>query len=140
MKRNRIHQQMIVVRQHPHKKLPLKRSNICLKILPENINSIAFFFLKRSTSSSIIKGVCDDSLLHGNCQNTNCDLLHLTEPIQLTDGHFHDRLLTENWSCVIEPLQNIEQFIGITNVHKSSMWDNTISIIPESLKSKVYYS
>jgi hypothetical protein len=37
----------------------------------------------------------------------------------------------------VEPLQNIVQFIGITNVHKSSMWDNTISIVPESLKSKV---
>jgi hypothetical protein len=91
--------------------------------------------LKRS--SSIIKGVCDDSLLNGTCENINCDQLHLTEPIQLTDGHFHDRLLQENWSCAIEPLKNIEQFIGITNVHKSSMWDNTISIVPECLKSKV---
>jgi hypothetical protein len=94
---------------------------------------------KPTSSSSIIKGVCDDGLLNGNCENIDCDLLHLTEPIRLTDGHFHDRLLKENWSCAIESLKNIEQFIGITNVHKSSMWDNTISIVPESLKSKVYY-
>jgi hypothetical protein len=94
--------------------------------------------LKRLTTSSIIKGVCDDSLLNGKCENINCDQLHLIEPIQLTDGHFHDRLLKDNWSCAIEPLKNIEQFIGITNVHKSSMWDNTVSIVPESLKSKVH--
>jgi hypothetical protein len=90
----------------------------------------------RSTSS-IIKGVCDDGLLHGQCENPSCDLLHLTESIQLTDGHFHDRLLKESWACAVEPLKNIEQFIGITNVHKSSMWDETISIVPESLKPKV---
>ncbi|CAF2141740.1 unnamed protein product [Rotaria magnacalcarata] len=90
-----------------------------------------------TASSSIIKGVCDDSLLNGTCENINCNLLHLNESIQLTDGHFHDRLLKENWSCAIEPLKNIEQFIGITNVHKSSMWNNTISIVPESLKSKI---
>ncbi|CAF3315913.1 unnamed protein product [Rotaria socialis] len=90
-----------------------------------------------TTSSSIIKGVCDDSLLNGTCENINCNLLHLNESIQLTDGHFHDRLLPENWSCAIEPLKNIEQFIGITNVHKSSMWNNTVSIVPESLKSKI---
>ncbi|CAF1014288.1 unnamed protein product [Rotaria sordida] len=89
-----------------------------------------------TTSSSIIKGVCDDNLFNGTCENMNCDQLHLTEPIQLTDGHFHDRLLKENWSYAIEPLKNIEQFIGITNVHKSSMWNNTLSIVPESLKSK----
>lgn len=88
-------------------------------------------------SPSIIKGVCDDGLLHGQCNNANCELLHLTEPIRLTDGHFHDRLLKESWACAIEPLSNIEQFIGITNVHKASMWDETFSIIPESLKAKV---
>ena len=88
-------------------------------------------------SSTIIKGVCDDGLLHGECENPNCDLLHLTEPIRLTDGHFHDRLLKESWACAIEPLQNIEHFIGITNVHKSSMWDDTFSIVPESLRSRV---
>lgn len=93
--------------------------------------------MKRSNNSSIIKDVCDDSLLHGKCDNIDCDLLHLTEPVRLTDGHFHDRLLKDNWSCIVEPLENIEQFIGITNVHKASMWDNTVSIIPESLKSKV---
>ncbi|CAF1244176.1 unnamed protein product [Adineta steineri] len=88
-------------------------------------------------SSSIIKGVCDDNLLYGKCENIDCDQLHLTEPIQLIDGHFHDRLLNDNWSCTIELLENIEQFIGITNVHKSSIWDTTYSIIPESLKSKI---
>ncbi|CAF3840576.1 unnamed protein product [Rotaria sp. Silwood1] len=91
----------------------------------------------KSTSSSIIKGVCDDNLLNGTCENLNCNQLHLTESIQLTDGHFHDRLLKENWSCAIEPLKNIEQFIGITNIHKSSMWNNTLSIVPECLNSKI---
>ncbi|CAF4890533.1 unnamed protein product [Rotaria sp. Silwood1] len=91
----------------------------------------------KSTSSSIIKGVCDDNLLNGTCKNLNCNQLHLTESIQLTDGHFHDRLLKENWSCAIEPLKNIEQFIGITNIHKSSMWNNTLSIVPECLNSKI---
>ncbi|UJR09655.1 hypothetical protein I4U23_013889 [Adineta vaga] len=89
------------------------------------------------TQEAIIKDVCDDSLLNGTCKDVNCQLLHLTESIHLTDGHFHDRLLNETWSCTIESLENIEQFIGVTNVHKSSMWDDTFSIIPESLKSKV---
>ncbi|CAF1139176.1 unnamed protein product [Adineta ricciae] len=88
-------------------------------------------------SSSIIKDVCDDSLLNGICENNNCDQLHLTESIQLTDGHFHDRLLDEAWSCTIESIENIEQFIGITNVHKPFMWDETFSVIPETLKSKI---
>ena len=91
------------------------------------------------SSSSIIKGVCDDSLLNGKCENIACDLLHLTESIRLTDGHFHDRLLKENWSCGIEPLPNIEEFIGITNVHQSAMWDETFSIVPEPLKSRVCF-
>ena len=88
----------------------------------------------------MIKGVCDDSLVNGKCENSSCDLLHLTESIRLTDGHFHDRLLKESWSCAIEPLKNIEEFIGITNVHQSAMWDEIFSVVPESLKSRAGFS
>lgn len=85
----------------------------------------------------MIQGVCDDSFLKGTCKNTCCNLLHLTEPIQLTDAHFHDRLLEQNWPCIMEQIPNIQQFIGITNIHKAVMWNKPATIIPEYLKSQV---
>lgn len=90
-----------------------------------------------TTMTMMIRGVCNESLFGDVCQQPSCDLLHLRAPVPVTDGHFHQRLLRENWFDRLALIKNVEEFIGINNNHQAFDWDQPLRPIPEGLASKV---
>ena len=85
----------------------------------------------------MIRGVCNENLFDGSCSKSSCDGLHLNGPVQITDGHFHHRLLSSNWYDRLSMIKNVDSFVGINNNHQAVHWDDPLPSIPDRFSSKV---